>query len=554
VKLTGPLLALTLLVLASEPSLAQQSSWSADGTHSTRGAYTGTADVASRGSWSGSRVIAFRGLYVFGDGTTLKWKGTGYEFKGTVFVTATYEAPGIVGRLENRGRTLRGSGTYRVDPDGESLVGGWRSSATAEHAFSVEETLTRTGTASELREDPIEVDLTLLRADGSEVPDDEEQTLGRVVPTTLGVPGEDTLIPIRIEAPAETPGGAYFTLTHGLNVAVWRTPTKTNRVTAATKLDVAGTTLYVEGVIPTPASEGAPLTLSLVEDSSSDGLRILGTDVVTVHTTRSAFLIVGHGCTGQAALALQLSSRAYDGRTHPTIVKSRGSEGYWSVYTWKTEALAKIALSTEDALIAYDGHSNYGLGFAFGVGLRSAAQFMNVSQPQIPVNWIYLRDEQGHPSLTFDESEYGDDLSTPDRWDPIQAPWRFGGFNGSYETLQYPTRGGEGRRVRLMRGAKRFEDRHFGDVDNPRIVVKAGAGDMPAKKRWRAVFLNSCYSGQYYAEVFGGRGDLFFTLEEAGSSQSSGLFLLGKIDGRSNPAILFGLNNGEDVHDFRSAR
>jgi hypothetical protein len=72
---------------------------------------------------------------------------------------------------------------------------------------------------------------------------------------------------------------------------------------------------------------------------------------------------------------------------------------------------------------------------------------------------------------------------------------------------------------------------------------------MPAK-RWSALFLNSCYAGQYYSASFGGRGTLFFTHDEASSTRTSAIFLLGFVDGKSNEKILEELNDAENINDY----
>jgi len=86
-------------------------------------------------------------------------------------------------------------------------------------------------------------------------------------------------------------------------------------------------------------------------------------------------------------------------------------------------------------------------------------------------------------------------------------------------------------------------------MTNTRIVIKSGAKDMPAK-RWSKLYLNSCYSGPYYFDSFGGRGTLFYTTEESASPQTSAIFLESCIQGKSNDDTLKALNKAENINDY----
>ena len=72
---------------------------------------------------------------------------------------------------------------------------------------------------------------------------------------------------------------------------------------------------------------------------------------------------------------------------------------------------------------------------------------------------------------------------------------------------------------------------------------------MPAK-RWSKLFLNSCYSGDYYHSSFGGRGTLFFAKDESSSPQTSALLIEGFIEGKSNEDVLKDLNHVENINDY----
>lgn len=201
--------------------------------------------------------------------------------------------------------------------------------------------------------------------------------------------------------------------------------------------------------------------------------------------------------------------------------------------------------------MAYDGHSNFGIGFAFSGNLANIAAFMNVGEALVPINWVYMRDHQGHPNFWIEDAEYGDDTTSTEQYDPWTKDRSITGklYTKSVpEFFAAPQTGAT--HLHLTRGTNKYEDYHYGTADNLRIVAKCGAADMPTK-RWKKAFLNSCYSGQYYYRVFN-QGTLFYTIDECAASGTTKAFIKAIIDGKDNDGILNDVNAVENVNDYHA--
>lgn len=571
----APAVLLLGLLATASPALADPTlgTYRSEGTHSTLGAFTGEVTL-ERGV---AGAYALRGRERFSGGRELTWTGSGRLSGNQLNVTITYETPGLAGALDPNHARRQARGTYMVGQDGRLVRGSWRASKSPRHR--VRETL-RLGAATPTPTDPTTppgasatIDLQALR-DGQPIPESAEETEGAVVAANIddddhdggsgadgqnrivgdandpdGTANEDDLLEVRVGAPTGAPANATVRVVHGAGIAVWRGKTRTGRVASGADLPSGATTLFVEGLAATTPGRGESLAVEVVANG-----QVIGRDAVTVHVAGSAFLLIGHGCTGSWYVNGQCRERALDRRTNPTLVKGKAADGtpaYWAVYVWESEKEAKIALSTPGAVISYDGHSNFGMGFAFDTGFSKLSEFMNIADPQIPVNWIYMREHQSHPRLLFSEAEYADDASTQAKFDPIGASAQVPTSRGPMRKSRWPLSGGDGQRFPLTRGdGDRWHDHHYGEGENIRIVVKAGSRDMP-EKRWAKLFLNSCYSGGYYYDSFGGHGTLFFTTDESSSTQSSGAFMFGFIDGKSDDAVLAEINTFEDINSYR---
>lgn len=560
-------LGLLLLSLAgpvsADPADPVAGSWTLTGRNTRDGVYHGTMAVtrAERGYSIDVRVR-------LGNGKDDAWSGTGSWANGTLSGNLTRSGSGIVDNLRDPRNpyTETLAARWNLSRSGERLAGSWKSSL---DGIRSREWLRREAPA-------VAIDMALIRPDGSELAEAVEDTEGEAIAVNLddddgdggsgghaqtevtpdfddanATAGENDLLRLEVKKVAGAPAGATLRLEYPADrIGVYRGSDRSGRSQdgVLTLPSTEATTLWVEGRGATEGEAGAMLVLSL-----RAGDRVCGEDRVKLHVAQSGFLLLGHGNSGRWALDDYARKHAKDQRREPTIVAGKDREGkraFWAIYVSKSEKQAKLALSTPGSVVAYDGHSNFGMGFAFETHHARISEFMNIANEQIPVNWIYMREHQEHPALVFEDSEYGDDSGTPAFSDPVQVPTSVRGTNGSYETSRFPSNPGSGgRRFTITRGTKKWDDQHYSlGADNVRIVVKAGAADMPTRN-WRALFLNSCYSGPYYYDVFN-HGTLFFTTDSASSGRTSAAFLIGYIEGKKDAEVLKDLNAHENVNDY----
>lgn len=502
------------------------------GSHSSKGDYSGNVKITDNGRGE----LGVRGTYAAANGEKFGYVGTGRVEGNKLSFTMVQGGAGLVGGFWDRtfGSAKRGHGSYELGTGGK-MSGSWaldsgRGQATESLTFK-----------------PV---LVVLVAPGGR--DAKEE----VVPVRR-VPGANDLIDLKISKAPNAPAGAKLEVKLSSGAfEVFGDAALTRRLASGTKLDNESSTFKVKGLSPTEPGSPATVTVRLV---GRDGA-VLSEDAVKVHVARSAFLLSGHG---DFELGRELKKWIADGlgrpgRDNPKIVNGKDGRGkpvYYSVYFFDSDDGSRIALSTEGAIVAYHGHSNFGLGYAFRTGFSRVSQFFNIADPQVPVNWPYLRDHQEHPQLTFEDAEYADDASTPEFSDPMQIGGTVLGRLKNYGTSRYPERGGFGTRLHLTRGTagKKWLDYHYtlnNDKENARIVVKAGSGDMP-EKRWSKLLLLSCYSGPYYFDSFGGRGTLFYTWDEAlCASEAASIFLRDQMIGKTDDQVLKAMNKVENVCDY----
>lgn len=547
-----------------------EGSWEVFGKHSRKGKYQGELSFKPLGQ-GGYRFTAKlvyannKTEHIAGKATLRKATRTGKKL-ATEFVRGD---PGIIEHLSDSllssSEAFRGN--YKLNKKGDRLTGSWTS--TSDSSLRGTEVLRRARAESK-------VNLILYRPDGSEVPDAVEETEGEaavlnwddddrdggkggdgekvVVPDaedTNGVPGENDLLKLKTVAPPNVPTGAKLRLGWTERLAVYKDRDKKERLSGALATFPAEgeQTLYLEGRSPSEPGKGEFVTLELVE-----GSQVLESDRVRVHVAQAAILVLGDGGGGGWMTEDYGRRKRKDSRTNPWVIRGRDGDGnvaYWSLSIAESERDAKLALSCPNACVAYDGHSNFGMGFAFETGLRTLREFMNIADEQIPVNWPYLREEQGHPQIMFDESEYGDDLTTSAPFDPVQiGGWKVPGRNGTYSTARFLLRPNRpGSRMTIERGSPRWKDHHYALAPgNIRIVVQSGSRDLPTPS-WQWMFLNSCYSGQYYYYVFN-HGTLYYTTDESSSPRTSIIFLSGVMEGKPKDEILKAVNREENVNDY----
>ena len=435
------------------------------------------------------------------------------------------------------------------------------------------------------------MDLALIRPDGSEVPEENEDVTVGVVPVNIddddndggdgghgrpivkpdmddsdGTSNEDDLIRIGIHKIASIPANELqsfvFTLSFDtMRFSLYQNADRTNRIKpsqagkdATTLNPGADTVLYVEGKAPTVGVSGSEITLALSRKKGNDELDPFAFDTVKVVVPEMIFAIFGDGPGSGPPFAEEVKLREYlsplklDERENPYIIMRPAK--CFSVRICTTEKEAKIAMGSRDSYISYDGHSNFGLGYAFERGLERISQFMNCSQDLVRIQWEYLRDYQYQPlggveedgSLVSDD-EYGDDVTTEDvPWDPVKYNGTYKGAHNEYTAewdSDHPVQGGV--HLHLERGTHKYQDIFVPGND---IIVKSAQKDMPPKA-WKKILLHSCFSGDYYSPVFN-HGTLFFTTWTSHPLGSIREFVRSVIEGRSDDQTIDALDAIED--------
>jgi hypothetical protein len=238
----------------------------------------------------------------------------------------------------------------------------------------------------------------------------------------------------------------------------------------------------------------------------------------------------------------------------PYIVLGKDESGHdaaYAVWVWRTEKLAKIALAIQDAYVVYDGHANFGLGFAFKPGLTTISQFMNVSRDLVAIEWKYLREQQGDPNFWVADKYYGDDVTTPADYDPVRYYEDYVAEHDTYTADKYssePLEGGDNLTFHPDYTCQKWLDYHYYDGYQPVLVVKGGCADMPAKN-WKKIFINACKSGKYYYDIFD-HGTLFFMTSETMNLYRTKLYVEAVIGGSNNGGIYNALTSEVQNCDY----
>jgi len=429
----------------------------------------------------------------------------------------------------------------------------------------------------------VKFDLAIIKRNKQEVPETDEETVGEVISINLddddkdagsgsnpipdksdmnGILGEDDFVSLRVSKlePAELSEmyGIGYRISHSMGrLALWRQDNKTesedSTLTPPLPRDKE-TMVYAEGLQSSSSTSSDFVTLKLDYHSTT-----MCEDKVKLVVAKPIFALFGTGGSGEASLRAYLFSETQDGRVDPYIIKK--TTGCYSVFIWKTQPLAKIALSYPGGQVVYDGHSNFGIGLLFNCDSSDTiSSFMNVGETLCSISWTYMRNEQGYKNFWIEDSEYGDDITSIEKYDPWKKSRNVVGKTKSLianEFFETPPTGGGATHLDLDRAQdynmEKFYDAHYYDgiaADSRRIVAKCGASEMPAKG-WDKLFLNSCNSGYYYTRVFN-HGKLFYTFDECRSEETTMLFVKAIIDGESDSVILRAINTFEPVNDYMS--
>ncbi len=405
---------------------------------------------------------------------------------------------------------------------------------------------------------------------GEEMDDKKKSTVGEVIGVNADddnnngtadsadaqVDGENDLLQLKLHKLTGSTSGLSFKLSFGTNVKLWKNANKTDLIqSGSTTFDVGDDTIvYVEGVTASTTANGETITLQLFQGSNT-----VGVDSVKVHVARPIFALIGHPDGAFGPIQTHCLRNRVDDRENPYFL--RGASGFWhSIFIWTDKPKAKLALSTQDAIVVYDGHASYGAGLTFAPNMERITDLMNVSEPLVHIDWRDMRSPaEGHPAFQIALSEYGDDTTTPDPYDPLRRVESVVGDSGqpnaAITTFRYyssPISGGTRMNLKQPVVGDRTYDYHWRTVSRYlRLVVKAGDTDMPITKRWSKVLLNCCNSGAYYYRIFN-HSTLFYTKDLCSDVKSSLGFIIAVMDGKTNAQIKEILDSYETVYEYKT--
>jgi hypothetical protein len=410
-----------------------------------------------------------------------------------------------------------------------------------------------------------QIDLDILSPSGQEIAEDKEESEGEVIAVNYddddgdggsgghgqtvivsdkddmdGVTGENDMVRLKIRKLSDGVTGVFRIVYDNEHIVIWKSLRKDASNDELVESDTSefdvhqDTILWVEGIKAHGNTNGTIVALKLMDASGQPIQNAEDKVKIIVAGPVFAVFAIGPTTTGETTLRQYLNTAKKDLRTSPYIVNGQRQSGqptYYSVNVWHSEKLTKIALSTEDAYVVIDGHSNFGLGPAFQLDLTSVSAFMNIGSQYEPIDWNYLRNDQGHPNLEIGAAEIPQSVSN----------YRVPGPDGF---CKYDTDSLDCSDVLTLSGSG-YNRRHYLDPsDAKRLVVQVGSADLPQLK-FKAALLNGCYTYHYYYETFQ-HGVLFYTWNETSANGTTKEFVRGIIEGESWEAIKDALNWAED--------
>lgn len=316
------------------------------------------------------------------------------------------------------------------------------------------------------------------------------------------------------------------------HIVIWKAKTKNAQNSENVESDTTefpvdqDNSVWVEGVKAHDNDTGEFVTLKLVDQNG--GTVPDATDRVKIVVARPIILVFGDGPDQLNKLALldYLTPRYKDHRPQPRIVKQSGQSTWYSVELFGTtgsagEKLLEVALATDGAYVAFEGHSNYGIGPAFAQGHTRLSDFTNTMRPGgTPVNLTHMHTHQGHPNLAFAPGEIAAQAQDPDNvWHALQ-------YTADGMPYHYILQTDEG-------------DQYF-------LGLSPGNSDDVPPLRYKMFLLRGCGTDQYYSQVFSRDG--FICTSEACPSLDADIktFVSGVLLSQSETEILDALNAGGD--------
>ena len=217
----------------------------------------------------------------------------------------------------------------------------------------------------------------------------------------------------------------------------------------------------------------------------------------------------------------------------------QGANKTYTVLLGQSEAELKQGLSIPGCVVVFDGHSNMGIGPAFGAaGINRISDFTNFGNPRTALNIALLEEE--YPALAINNAEI---VAT-------ETNYIVPNYESPGSKLRYPNNENIGANgvFHVMGNNPKYHLTRTGDSGNPNkwTIVKAGSADLPALQ-YKAYFYNSCSSGRDYIEVFN-KGTLFYTTETCSVAETTQVFLKSVIEGNTLQAVLNAINGSEGVN------
>lgn len=202
------------------------------------------------------------------------------------------------------------------------------------------------------------------------------------------------------------------------------------------------------------------------------------------------------------------------------------------------------ALQVTNAYVAFHGHSNYGMGFAWTNNLTNITDFFNVGTPKAGVVWSGILEQQ--PALNIQSSDIA--ASPTNYFTFILYIERFVNFSGSFQGTNIAHIGtiSPSNVFDTVYGAgtNRFHYYALSNNVNPSIILNvryAGCDDLPVL-HYKWLLIDGCFSGLYYGDSFN-NGVLFFTETLSPlDSDSMKRFVKAVIEGKTKEQLKSDLN------------
>ncbi len=388
--------------------------------------------------------------------------------------------------------------------------------------------------------------------------------------------GDDDLLKLKIIITDSNSTIATYRLDYDETyLKLWKSSTKNLAAdefvaSNSAELDIAQTSVYVEGFQPHGNMTGSTITLRALNAKNEE----IAQRTVTVVVAHPIFAIFGGGPVSAAKTALDkyMSAYAIDQRmtsSLPGILFGNTisqTPVYYSVevcmQTPKCAQFAKIALQTEGADVIFNGHANSGIGLSFaheGEILVRTTDFFNMtgkrnsdSNPAIAgVAWAHELQINGPMQITEDE--------IPPTVENYQV------LRGIVDQLKFPNDPdnpddvvGVGETFTLTKqGATPMPDvwYHYQapivSTKHKFLLVKSGAEDVPSL-HYRSLFLYLCSSGRYFLESFQ-HGQVFYTTADTSPQEEPTAFITYIISGMTWSQIeteMYGLDDTIAYHPF----